>query len=428
MLDVHGLRKELHVFAMLAAAAMLLAPGSAPPPPHEPDPFAGAPELTPEALVSLVLERNPDVAAMSAAAEAAASRPQQVGALDDPMLTWEVAPLSVYQRDVPFGTQVRLSQKFPFPGKRGLRASEAEAEAKSMRAEVHDVRRELRGMALEAWADWYLAARELEINAAHGLLLSELKRAAEAQYGVGRAAQQDPLQAEVMIAELEQERAELERRQRLVRGRINALVHRPMAALVPPPPREVEVAQDVPPDALERAREHRPELAALDARIEGARANEELAAKAWLPDFELMASYSTMWPEPPMRFMAGVGVEIPLQLGRRSGERAEAGARRRQLELTREHRAQEIENEAHAAREELSSALAVLKIQSQRVMAAARAQLDSARAGYVAGRNEFQALIEAERSLRNAELRRQRAIADVVRRRAALESAMGEDR
>ena len=416
------------MIVLLTAAAMLLAPSSTPLPPNEPDPFAGASELRPEALVSLVLERNPDVAAMRAAAEVAASRPQQVSALDDPMLTWEVAPLTLYQRDVPFGTQVRLSQKLPFPGKRGLRANEAEAEAKSMRAEVHAVRRELRRMALETWADWYLVARELELNAAHGVLLAELKRAAEAQYGVGRGAQQDPLQAEVMIAELEQERAELEGRQRLVRGRINALLHHSIGAEVPPPPREVDVAEEVPSDALERARARRPELAALDARIEGARANQELAAKSWLPDFELMASYSTMWPEPPMRFMAGVGVEIPLQLGRRSGERAEAGARRRQLELTREHRAQEIENEAHAAREELSSALAVLKIQSQRVMAAARAQLDSARVGYVTGRNEFQALIEAERSLRNAELRRQRAIADVVRRRAALESAMGEDR
>jgi outer membrane protein TolC len=126
--------------------------------------------------------------------------------------------------------------------------------------------------------------------------------------------------------------------------------------------------------------------------------------------------------------MAGVGVEIPLQIGRRSGERAEARARLRQLELAREHRVVEIENDAHAAREELSSSLAVLKVQTQRVLAAARAQLDSARAGYIAGRNEFQALIEAERSVRNAELRFQRALADVVRRRAALESAMGEDR
>ena len=412
----------------LAATAMLLVPGSSPPHPHQPDPFAGVSELTAPTLAALALERNPDVAAMSAAADVAASRPQQVGALDDPMLTWEVAPLSLYPRDVPFGTQVRLSQKLPFPGKRGLRVDAAEAEARSMRVEVQDVRRELRRMAVEAWADWYLVARELEINAGHGLLVADLKRAAEAQYGVGRAAQQDPLQAEVMLAELEQERAELEGRRRVVGGRINALVHRSIGAAVPPPPPDLQVVEDLPADALERAAERRPELAALDARIAGARASEDLAREAWLPDVELMGSYNTMWPDPPMRLMVGVGLEIPLQLGRRSGERAEAAARRRQLELARDHMAQEIANEAHAAREELSSALAVLKIQSGRVMSAARAQLDSARAGYVAGRNEFQALIEAERSLRNAELRRQRALADVVRRRAALESAMGEDR
>lgn len=416
------------VLPALAAAATLVAPIGGTARAQQADPFVDVAELSPTRLVELVLERNPDVASARAAAEVAAARPVQERALEDPMLTWEVAPLSVYRRDVPFGTQVRLSQKIPFPGKRGLSASEAEAEARSMRAEVRNVGRELRRMALEAWADWYQVAREVEINEQHHLLLRELKRAAEAQYGAGRAAQQDPLQAEVMLAELEQERLELDGRHRLIRGRINALVHRAIRAAVPPPPRELTVQEAIPEDALERALERRPELAALDAQIQGARAREELASKAWLPDFELMASYSTMWPEPPMRLMAGVGIEIPLQAARRSGEGAEARARLRQLELAREHRVLEIENDAHAAREELSSALAVLSVQRQKVLSAARAQLESARAGYVSGSNEFQALIEAERSLRNAELRLHRALADVVRRRAALESAMGEDR
>ncbi|HYX91231.1 MAG TPA: TolC family protein, partial [Myxococcaceae bacterium] len=316
----------------------------------------------------------------------------------------------------------------PFPGKRGLRSSEAQAEATSMQAEVRGVRRELRQMALEAYADWYEVARALDINGAHRALMVEMKRAAEAQYAAGRAAQQDPLQAEVMLAELEQERLELEARQRVVRGRINGLVHRPVQAAVPPPPAELQVDEGVPADAEARALDRRPELAALDARIQGARAGQELSSKAWLPDFALMASYSTMWPDAPMRLMVGIGLEIPLQGARRSAEGEEAGARLRQLELQREHSAKEIEVAALAAREELAGALAVLEIQAQRALPAARAQLDSARAGYVSGRNQFQALIEAERSLRNAELRRHRALADVVRRRAALESAMGEDR
>ncbi|HYX92337.1 MAG TPA: TolC family protein, partial [Myxococcaceae bacterium] len=137
--------------AALAAAALLLAPQSVRGQHPEPDPFRGASELTVEALVAAVLERNPDVRAMRAAAEAAAARPTQAGALDDPMLEWEIAPVSAVDPSSPLGTQVRLSQRFPFPGKRGLRSSEAQAEATSMQAEVRGVRRELRQMALEAY-------------------------------------------------------------------------------------------------------------------------------------------------------------------------------------------------------------------------------------------------------------------------------------
>src|SRR5438105_15876311 len=91
---------------LLVLAGCVSPPGPAPPPPTpavrpiahttpvshaSPSspaevPFAGAPELTEDAVVAAVLTRNPTVAQMTAAWRAAAARYPQVTSLDDPRI------------------------------------------------------------------------------------------------------------------------------------------------------------------------------------------------------------------------------------------------------------------------------------------------------------------------------------------------------
>src|SRR6185436_19156700 len=67
-------------------------------------------------LVAAVLTRNPTLTEMQAAVRAAAARAERATALDDPMATAMVAPLSL-GGGAPFGFEVRASQRVPFPGK-----------------------------------------------------------------------------------------------------------------------------------------------------------------------------------------------------------------------------------------------------------------------------------------------------------------------
>ena len=55
----------------------------------------------------------------------------------------------------------------------------------------------------------------------------------------------------------------------------------------------------------------------------------------------------------------------------------------------------------------------------------ARDQVDAARAGFVASRNDFVAVVSAEKNLRSAELEYQVARATFDRRRAELDRALG---
>src|SRR6185295_17423935 len=78
--------------------------------PEEEDLFAGAAVLERDALLAAVTARNPALAAARQAWEAAATRAPQERALDNPMILYGLAPLSV-AADVPFGQSIEVRQR-----------------------------------------------------------------------------------------------------------------------------------------------------------------------------------------------------------------------------------------------------------------------------------------------------------------------------
>ena len=67
----------------------------------------------------------------------------------------------------------------------------------------------------------------------------------------------------------------------------------------------------------------------------------------------------------------------------------------------------------------------MLRLYASRLLPPARDQVEAARSGFETGRNSFLALIEAERNLRTIHLGYEQALADVSRRTAELERALG---
>ena len=60
---------------------------------------------------------------------------------------------------------VQASQKVPWPGKRALRGSAAAAEADAMKGDIGDARLRLAEAARTAFYDYYLARRQMDVNA-----------------------------------------------------------------------------------------------------------------------------------------------------------------------------------------------------------------------------------------------------------------------
>lgn len=380
-------------------------------------------------LIGEALRRNPSVEAARAGWRAAQARVPQQRALEDPMLSYNIAPLSAFEQDARFGQSIQLQQRFPFPGKRQLRGEVAEADAAIAREGWEQTRLRIATTASLLYDDWYLVHRSIEINAGHIALMEALKKAAEAQYVVGRASQQDPLQAEVELSHLLHDKFVLQAQREVVQAEINGLLHRPPERALPEPVKVLEVRK-VPPGTSEElqsiALKHRPELRSSQARIEGRRAATELAQRSYYPDFGVMASYNSMWMQTPHQFMVGVSVNIPIYLGKRRAAVDETQASALRATLEQKALEDDIRVEVETARQRLIEAMHVVHLHRTRLIPAARDQVAAARAGFETGRNSFLAVIEAEKNLRSVELRVEGALAAVQRREAELQRALGD--
>lgn len=391
-------------------------------------PFAGAAELDRAALVQEALRRNPSLQAAAAGWRAAQARVTQERALADPMLSYELAPRSIFDDHAPFGHTVKIEQRLPVPGTRDLRAEMARAEAAMARGTWAETELALAMTASTLYDEWYIAHRALDINAHHVDSLAALQKSAEAQYIAGRATQDDPLRAEMELAELMQEQIMLEARRDMVRAEINGLLHRPPQAELPPPPAAIAVREAPPPPTAalqDQALAARPELAATRAERRGKQAAVDLARKSYFPEIGIMASYSSMFEHPPHQYMVGLSLELPIQRDRRRAAVDEARAGLARVTHGQEQLEDEIRVEVDKARLRLIEAMHIAELYRTRLVPAARDRAAAARAAFEIGRRDFTMVLEAENNLREAELRAEMALADVARRDAELARQVG---
>lgn len=409
-------------FTVAAAPSASPASASAPAPL-----FADQPELSADALVQEVLARNPTLAQMGAAWQAASARPAQVSSLDDPLFGAQVAPAAFGSNEVNGGYRLDVSQKVPWPGKRGLRGDNARAEASAAGHDVDDVRLQLIESARTTFYDYYLAERALEVNQKNLDLLREFQTNAANRYKNGLAPLQDVQQAKVEIGREQERRLGLNESRLIALARLNTLMHLAPDSPLPPSPKEVRLPES-PPDVQvlrQSALARRPDLRALADHIAAEQAQLALAEKEFHPDFEVMAAYDTFWQERQLRSQVGVRLNLPVRTGKRHAAVFEAQARiaQRQAELARQ--SDQVNFQVQEAYTRLKRSEQSVRLYEKDILPAARANVDDARAAYTTGKIPFLSLVEAQRnevSLRNGYFE---SLADTFRRRATLERVTG---
>ncbi|MCZ6658150.1 MAG: TolC family protein [Gammaproteobacteria bacterium] len=381
--------------------------------------------FTADQLVAWVLEANPGLAAIQAAAEAAAFRIDPAGSLDDPMLSYGVAPLTANE-DRGLNQKIDFSQKIPWPGTLAAREAAARYDALAADRDVDALKLRVVAQAKAAYAEWRFVHSALDIHHATQALLDELITTAQTRYAAGRALKQDVLQAEVERADLDNQLLRLHKLTTTVQARINALLNRPPDASLPA---ATPIALRAGPPTLEvlqnLALAQHPDLARLDARITASESRITLAEKAFFPNFQLGVGYNELWDNADKRPIFGVSINVPLDRSKRRSELSRAQAEKRRTEFSRVERRADLLSDLAQARAEVFEAQSSVVLYRDRLIPLAAEYLEAAMADYQSGSGAFLNVITAEQRKLATDLALARARADYARRLAELERWVG---
>jgi outer membrane protein, heavy metal efflux system len=403
-------------------------------PPDEP--FAGSMELSLSQLVAEVEARNPSLQAMIDAWHAAAQRYPQVVSLEDPMFMAMAAPASFDSNQVEAAYALQVSQKIPWYGKRAARGRGARAAADAAAMDAEDSRLQLDDAARQAYFDYYLVRRDLELNQENLRVMQQNRATAKSRYDNNQGMLQDVLQSDVELADLERQRLVYQRMNRVAMARINTLLLRPADAPLAPPPRQLALPIAIPSaDQLRQiALERRPDLAALGARIREEEAGLTLACKQYYPDTEFYGRYDTFWQpastQSDLRAQVGVNVNLPIYANRLSAAVCEARYKVSQRRAEFEQRKIDIQYEVQSACEQLEESRQTLALYHDKLIPAVEQNMAEARSNYEVNKLSFLNLAQAQRQWIEMREKQQAVLATYHRHMAELErivaSPLGE--
>jgi outer membrane protein TolC len=389
--------------------------------------FAGERQLSPDQLIAEVEARNPSLQAMAYAWRAAAQRYPQVVRLDDPTFMAMMAPESFNSNQVNPGYTLQGAQKLPWFGKLQTRGQGAQAEAGAAFQDVQDARLVIYLVARLAFYDYYLAERQLQINAQNRLAAQEFRDSAQVKYENNQVTQLDVIQADVELADLRRRQIELERMRRVAVARINTLLLRVADGPLPPSPQSLPPVDELPrADALRQmALARRPDLAAISARVRAEQAAVDLALLQYYPDVEVFGRYDAFWQETELQGSAGMNLNVPIYRRRLNAAVSEAQFRLGQRRAEYRQRVLDIQYEVQSAYEQVEEARQTVELYHTNYLPLAEQNLTLARADYDVGRGTYLNLVMAQRQLFVVREQHEQALTDYHRRTADLERAIG---
>lgn len=395
--------------------------------------------LSLDKAIERALSSNHGLAKKRAQARAMEAIPSQAGALPDPMLSLGVmnVPTDTYDLDQEGMTQVRIgiSQKFPFPGKRGLKETAAEHMASAANSAVDEANLKLVSKVKHNWWKLFYLDRALETVNRNKSLMRQFINIARTKYKVGKGLQQDVLLAQLELSKLLDKEIQLKSKRRSTESRLNALLN---LAITHPVTLPQKVDAELPRIKTEAelyllAREARPLLAALKYRVEAAQAKLALSKKGYYPDFMLGVSYGSRQDMPngmPRADFVSVmlSMNIPLYAGRKQSQ----AVVQRSNELIAHEQALadtlgNIDSTISRSFADYHRASEQFMLFKTGIIPQAHQTVSSMLAGYQVNKVDFLNLVRAQVTLYNFETRYWRSLAEANQALAMLVAAVGKE-
>jgi cobalt-zinc-cadmium efflux system outer membrane protein len=385
-------------------------------------------------VVDEALKNNPEIHAFKSKLQSVRARAGQSTYLEDPEVNLEAWAVPLNQP-----TRIRsanpivlgVRQKVPFFGKRGLKGEIAQSEVRMAEEELRAKEIEVIAKVKNAYAEYFMASKNVEISQGHLELIRQMSLSAENLYKVGKAPQQDIIKALLEQTDLLNKLNSAERDLGTVKARLNTLLGRHPVTTLALAEEPKLVSMFVKAEELEkRALEWKPELRGSEQDVRKADKAIELARRNQkYPDFMLGIQY---WLAPDQRpkhmYTPMVSLTIPFSpwtKGKHDYEVEEALA---------EHQAAKSQHDAmkNAAlfevRELFLKARAAEKsvtFYKDGLLPQAEQSFGAAVSGYQTGQVNFMTLLEAQRTIRDTRLGYYRALVEYEQSVVDIEKAVG---
>jgi outer membrane protein TolC len=388
-------------------------------------------------LLAEAVRNNPEIRAAGNELEAAQQRVSPAGAFDDPVLEAGVinAPLAsqAFRREDMTMKMLGLSQKFPYPGKRGLRrdvaAKDAESVSHAYQETVNRVVRDVKA----AYFELAFVAESARLVEKNRQVLEQFLLISESRYAVGQGTQADVLKAQTQLTRLVDELIKLARERQAIEAELARTLGRASDAGMAAPATLRLPKAVLPFESLrETALTERPQLLALKSLIDRSDKALDLARRDYYPDFDVKLSYGQrerMLDGTRRDDMLSLTVAINLPLwheSKRDPRVAEAIAMRNQAADL--HRA--LQNEISSQlRRQVASAEQSLKsahLYETGILPQARLVVESSLAAYRVNRVDFLTLLDSQMTVFDYEIGYASAVSSYNKALAEIELLTGK--
>jgi cobalt-zinc-cadmium efflux system outer membrane protein len=382
-------------------------------------------------LVNEALSSNPDLAAARSRWQQFTYQAPQVGSLQDPELSFTFSSYpndTLASDETPMtGNELRLAQKFPFPGKLAGRADLSREQARWFEAVYRDQHYLVARKVKDAWYRLNFNQQAIKVTERNLALVDDIVRLAEVRYETGSGLQQDVLKAQVKRSQFMERLMSLRQQQAVIQAELNRLTNRTSHVTFELPGDLDLVKTDKSlEDFKQAAAEQRPMNDAYQSLIRRYGYQGQLADLDDYPDVTLFASWryrDNNLPDGGTDFIsAGVSINLPIYRDKRRAAKAEA----REAEHMAERQAQEFRN---SVVESIQNAYARMEETRQQadlyrmgIIPQTSQSFHSALSSYQVGKLEFISLLDALMSTYQAEMDYYRISADYMRSLAWLEA------
>jgi outer membrane protein TolC len=316
--------------------------------------------------------------------------------------------------DIPFPDKFRLNNRI---GLADIHASES------------NYRLQQQTVALQASAtyDSLLVARMHRANLQETRqLAADFLARTQTRYEAGTAAKLDVIQAQVGLAQADNDLIANERDLATAQASLNRTLGRVIGAPIVPTD-SLELPAPLPDSSTieQIALQNRPELAVLESQRAGARASTSLAKEFWLPDLNFAVTRDYVSPGSP-QFTTGITLPLPAFYWQHArGDIAQAQHFERELEATyRDTRAQ-VTQDVRSAYANAATAMKQATFIRDELVPAAREAYRVASTSYTLGGSSALEVLTARTALLQALAQLADALAAANTARADLDRALG---